>query len=324
MRVFLTGGTGFLGGQVARKLRDRGDEVAALVRSPARGAELSGLGCELIQGDLSDTEAIRRGMQGCDAAIHVAAMFKVGIPESERAAMWDANVHGAERVFDAAVEAGVKRIVYVSTVMVFGNTHGVVCDDSYTRPPGEAFMSCYEETKHRAHEVALERIAGGAPIVIVQPGGIYGPGDESDLAGMIDQARRGKLKAKVFPESGGTFVYVEDAAEGILLALDRGELGESYILGGEVSTLGEVLDKVAALSGHKPARITVPPAVVSMMAPLAPVIGSALGVPPNLREAIAATHDTTFWFRDEKARRELGYSPRDLDAGLRATLAAEG
>jgi dihydroflavonol-4-reductase len=256
VRVFLTGGTGFLGRQVARKLRERGDSVVALARSPERGRELARDGCELVQGDLADEEAIRRGVQGCDGVIHVAAVFKVGIPKSERPAMWDAGVRGTERVFDAAAEAGVRRVVYVSTVMVFGNTHGRVLDESYVRPDSEAFMSCYEETKHKAHEVALERIEAGAPIVIVQPGGIYGPGDESDMAGMVDQARNGKLKAKVFPESGGTFVHVEDAADGILLAMDRGKPGESYILGGESSTLGDVLDGGRALrpqagQGHR-------------------------------------------------------------------------
>ena len=322
MRVFLTGGTGFLGRPVARKLRERGVWVVALARSPERGRELARDGCELVQGDLADEEAIRRGVQGCDGVIHVAAVFKVGIPKSERPAMWEANVRGTERVFDAAAEAGVRRVVYVSTVMVFGNTHGRVLDESYVRPDSEAFMSCYEETKHKAHEFALERIEAGAPIVIVQPGGIYGPGDESDMAGMVDQARNGKLKAKVFPESGGTFVHVEDAADGILLAMDRGKPGESYILGGERSTLGDVLDRVAVLSGHKPAKVTVPPALVWLMAPLAPLIGKRAGLPPNLPEAIRSAHDTTFWFRDDKAREELGYIPRDLDTGLRDTLAA--
>lgn len=320
MRVFLTGGTGFIGGWVARKLRERGDDVVALARSPERARELTELGCELVQGDLSDADAIRRGVQGADAVIHCAAVFKVGIPKSERPAMWDANVGGTERVIDAAVEAGVPRIAYVSTVMVFGNTHGQVRDDSYERPASQEFESCYEETKHASHEAVLQRIGAGAPVVIVQPGGVYGPGDSSDLAGLMEQARTGKLKAKVFPETGGTFVHVEDAAEGILLALDKGEPGESYILGGEVSTLGQVLDRVAAMSGQKPAKATIPPAVISAMAPLGPVLGPLMGFPPNLREAMRATHNTTYWFRDDKARERLGYRPRDLDQGLRDTI----
>ena len=324
MRVFLTGGTGFIGGWVARKLRERGDDVVVLARSPDRASNLVRLGCELVEGDLSDAEAIRRGVQGSDAVIHCAAVFKVGIPKSERPAMWEANVGGTERVLDAAIEAGTPKIVYVSTVMVFGNTHGQIGDDSYERPAYQEFESCYEETKHASHQAALGRISTGAPIVIVQPGGVYGPGDSSDLAGLIDQARTGKLQAKVFPESGGTFVHVEDVAGGILLALDRGEPGESYILGGEVSTLGQVLDRVAEMSGQKPAKLTIPPAVIAAIAPLGPVLGPRMGFPPNLREAMRATHRTTYWFNDEKARERLGYSPRGLEEGLRDTLGTAG
>jgi nucleoside-diphosphate-sugar epimerase len=324
LRVFLTGATGFIGGFVAGKLRERGDEVAALVRSPDRARELARLGCELVEGDLSDAAAIRRGVQGCDAVIHGAALYKVGLPKSQQGAMWDANVGGSERVFDAAIEAGVARIVYVSTIMVFGNTHGQVIDETYERPASEPFMSCYEETKHRSHQVALERIAAGAPIVMVMPGGVYGPGDQSDVASMINQARTGKLKAKVFPEFGGTYVYVEDVAEGVLLALDRGEVGEAYLLGGERSTLGTLLDSAARLAGRRPPRMTLPGAALTAMAPLGPVIGPLMGFPPNMREAIRSTRDTTYWARDDKAQERLGYRGRDLDTGLRDMLAALG
>src|SRR5918999_6329141 len=120
MRAFLTGGTGFIGEHVARKLRERGDEVVALARSPEKASGLRELGCEIAEGDLSDVDAIARGLRGCDSAFHVAAVYKVGIPKSERRGMWEANVRGTERVLDAAIEAGVGRIVYVSTANVFG------------------------------------------------------------------------------------------------------------------------------------------------------------------------------------------------------------
>jgi nucleoside-diphosphate-sugar epimerase len=200
VKAFVTGGTGFIGSRVARRLRERGDEVVALVRSPAKAAELRELGCELVEGDLSSGDAIGRGVAGCDAVFHVAAVYKVGIPDSERAAMRDANVGGTERVLDAAVAAGVQRIVYVSTVGVFGNTHGKVVDETYERNGGE-WLSCYEQTKWESHQVALDRIAKGAPVVIVQPGGVYGPGDHSELGNIIDQARTGKLKLMMFPET---------------------------------------------------------------------------------------------------------------------------
>jgi nucleoside-diphosphate-sugar epimerase len=322
VRAFVTGGTGFIGGHVVRKLRERGDEVVALVRSPEKGKELSELGCELVEGDLSSEDAIRRGVQGCDAAFHVGAVYKIGIRKSERDPMIDTNVRGTERVLDAAIDAGVAKIVYVSTGAVFGNTQGEVVDEGYERPEDEGFLSCYDETKVRSHAVAKDRIAKGAPIVIVQPGGVYGPGDHSEIGNMIEQTRTGKLHAKVFPEAGFSFVYVEDVADGILLAYDKGKVGESYILGGELSTMGDLVDKVAELSDRKPPRLTLPAFAVTLSAPLGPVVGPAMGFPPNLREAMRSAHNVTYYMKHDKARDELGYSPRDLDAGLRQTCAS--
>ena len=321
MRAFVTGGTGFIGGRVVRKLRERGDEVVALVRSPATATDLAEIGCELVEGDLGSTDAIRRGQQGCDAAFHIAAVYKVGIPASEREAMRDANVRGTERVLDAATEAGVKRIVYVSTVGIFGNTHGKVVDESYQRD-GEPFLSCYEETKYRSHEAALDRIAKGAPIVIVQPGGVYGPGDHSEIGNIIDQTRTGKLKMLMFPGTGFNLVYVDDVANGILLAYENGGIGESYVLGGELSTMGDLIRKIADLSGRKPPTRELPAPLMKMAIPIGPLVGRLMGFPPNLGELIRSSDGVTYWATDEKARRELGYSPRDLETGLRETLAA--
>ena len=319
MRAFVTGGTGFIGGRLVQKLRARGDEVVALVRSAGRAGELAERGCEIVEGDLSATDAIQRGMQGCDAAFHLAAVYKVGIPSSEHDAMHEANVRGTERVLDAAIEAGVKRIVYVSTVGVFGNTHGRVVDETYRRN-GQDFLSWYEETKYKAHEVALDRIAKGAPIVIVQPGAVYGPGDHSELGNIIDQTRTGKLKMLMFPEAGFNLVHVDDVADGILLAFDKGQTGQSYVLGGELSTMGDLIRKVAGLSDRKPPSHALPAPLMKMAIPIGPVVGKVLGFPPNLRELIRSSDGVTYWATDEKARRELGYAPRDMDTGLRQTL----
>jgi nucleoside-diphosphate-sugar epimerase len=321
MKAFVTGGTGFIGGRLIRKLRERGDDVVALVRSPAKAGSLGELGCELVEGDLSSTEAIGRGVQGCDAAFHVAAVYKVGIPKSEREAMHESNVRGTERVLDAATAAGVKRIVYVSTVGVFGNTHGQVVDETY-KHPGQDFLSCYEETKYLSHQVALDRIAKGAPVVIVQPGGVYGPGDHSEIGNFIEQTRAGKLRMMMFPELGFNLVHVDDVAEGILLAHDKGEVGQSYVLGGEISTMRKLIEKVAELSGRKAPKRELPPAMMKLAIPIGPVVGKLMGFPPNLAELIKTSDGVTFWATDEKARQQLGYRPRDLDTGLRETLAA--
>jgi dihydroflavonol-4-reductase len=321
MKAFVTGGTGFIGSRLVRKLRERGDDVVALVRSPGKAAELEAQGCELVEGGLDSVDAIRRGVQGCDSVFHAAAVYKVGIPKSERQAMHDSNVAGTEHVLDAAIEAGAQRILYVSTVGVFGNTRGEVVDEGYRRPEND-FLSIYDETKFRSHEIALDRIAKGAPIVIVQPGGVYGPGDHSELGNVIDQVRTGKLKLLMFPELGFNLVYVDDVAEGIVLAHDRGKVGESYVLGGQIARMRELIEHVADQTGRKAPKRELPPAVMKLSIPIGPLVGRMMGFPPNLGELIRTSDGVTFWASDAKARRELGYSPRDLDTGLRQTLAA--
>jgi nucleoside-diphosphate-sugar epimerase len=320
--AFVTGATGFIGGRLAGRLRERGDDVVALARSPDKARDLIDLGCALVEGDLSDERAIRSAVSGCDAVFHLAAIYRIGIPASERPAMFESNVGGTERVLDAAIDAGVARIVYVSTIGVFGNTKGTVVDETYRRPAAGPFLSCYDETKFRAHQAARDRIEKGAPILIAQPGGVYGPGDTSELASFIDQIRSGRLKFMVFPETGFNFLHVDDAVTGILLVHDRGRIGESYVLGGELTTMGAAIRKVAELSGRKPPRFTMPTALVKMSIPLAPVVTRLMRMPPNLRELIRSADRVTYWATDAKARQELGYSPRDTDTGLRQTLAA--
>jgi dihydroflavonol-4-reductase len=320
MKAFVTGATGFIGGHVARKLRGRDDEVVALVRAPGKATRLRELGCELVEGDLSDDEAIARGTAGCDAVFHIGAMYKVGIPNSAHPAMYDANVLGTERVIDAAAQAGVARIVYVSTGNVYGNTRRKVVDEGYERPQPPEFLSYYDETKYMAHKVAVDRIAKGAPVVIAMPGGVYGPDDPSELGNLIDQTRTGKLKLRMFPDAGFNFVYVEDLADGILAVHDGGKIGESYNLAGQQGTLGDLMDKTAALVGRKPPRVTMPPALMKLAIPIGPLVGKAMGFPGNLGELIRTSDGVTFWMTDQKARSELGFAPRDLDTGLKQTL----
>jgi nucleoside-diphosphate-sugar epimerase len=317
VRAFVTGGTGFIGSRVVKRLRDRGDEVVVLARSPAKAA---GLDAELVQGDLGDAGAIRRGMEGCQAAFHIAADYRVGLPRAKRESMYDANVRGTERVLDAAQDAGVDRVVYVSTVNAFGNTSGQVVDETYKRDEADGFVSYYDETKYLAHKLAQERGAAGVPVVIVQPGLVYGPGDHAIVGQLIDQASTGKMPAKAFPELGYNAVFVDDVADGIMLAHDKGRLSESYVLGGEITTQGELIEKAAAIGGEKPPRITMPPLVLKAMIPVGRFVGPAMGLPPNFREMISAAHNVTYLARDDKARRELGYEPRDLDTGLRETI----
>src|SRR5436190_6635782 len=324
MKVFVTGGTGFIGGHVVRQLRERGDDVRALVRSPEKGAALTELGCELTPGTLAGRDAIRAAMEGCDAAIHGAAMYEVGIPESEHRAMYEANVIGTENVLAAALEAKVGRVVYISTVGAFGNTKGQVVDESYEHP-GTSFTSYYEQTKVEAHRLAKRLIAEeGLPCVIVQPGGVYGPQDHSALGQQMNQFLAGRMPLIAFPESGFNMVHVDDVADGVLLALDKGKPGEAYILGGQITTMRETIDTLGRVSGRKPPSRALPTGLMKAMTPFGPLVGKVMGQGPNLRELINSADNVTFWAKHDKAMAELGYAPRGLEQGLRDTLAAQG
>jgi nucleoside-diphosphate-sugar epimerase len=321
VRVFLTGGTGFIGGDVARLLRERGDDVRALVRVPARATALQELGCDLVEGDLSDETALRSALAGCDAVVHCAAVYEIGVLESDRERLVDANVRGTERVLGAALAAGVSKAVYVSTVAVFGDTKGHVADEDWQRAEGQAFTSAYEQTKVEAHERARQIGAKGLPLVVVQPGVVYGPGDHSEVGGLFARLLKGRLPLAPFPEMGITPVHRDDVSAGILLALDKGVAGESYVLAGEPTTLGELLATLAGVAGKRAPFAALPPVLVKAIVPVGRFVGPLLGFPPNLRELLSSSHDVTFWARSDKAQRELGWTHRPLDEGLRTVLA---
>ena len=323
MKAVVTGGAGFIGQALVRQLRARDDEVVAVVRDSAQASALTDLGCTLVEHDLGSVtvEQLAGEIAGADALFHLAGSYRVGIPESEHVAMFSANVVATRTTLDAGVRAGLKRIVYASTGNVFGNTHGTVVDETYRRPQPPDFLSYYDETKYLAHLAAEERIAAGAPILIAMPGMVYGPGDHSQVGGVIRQVMAGTLTVLSAADLGGSFVHVDDVAAGLLLVHDQGEIGHAYILGGEIATLREVVRRAAAIAGREPPRLTTPSWMLQALAPLGGLIGPALsGAEPNLAETIRSSDGVTYWPSSEKAKRELGYGPRDLEAGLRTLL----
>lgn len=322
MRTLLTGATGFIGAVVARQLRDRGDAVVAYVRNPAKAEGLRAMGCEIAEGSLVDAAQVRAALADADAVIHAAGMYEVGIQEAHQQAMYEANVTGTETVLDAAMAAGTPRIVYVSTLGAAGNTHGAIADEDFDHEPG--YVSYYDETKHLAHLAAEGRIAQGAPVVIVQPGGVYGPGDTSIMATAIDLFLKRRMPVIPLPDAGISLAHVEDVAAGIIGALDKGRLGESYILSGDNVTTRQMIETLAGVTGRKPPRLDLPTAFLRVLAPVGPLIGPAMGMPPNLRETITAGEGVTYWGSYAKARAELGYQPRPLAVGLEDLLRAEG
>ncbi|MEO8632614.1 MAG: NAD-dependent epimerase/dehydratase family protein [Chloroflexota bacterium] len=305
MNVFLTGATGFVTGTVTMHLLARGDQVRALVRDATRGRVLARAGVTAVAGDLSDAGALRRGMEGVDAVVHGAALYEVGIAPSQRPAMFAANVTGTEHVLEAALAAGVRRVAYVSTCAIFGNTRGAIVDETYTR--SGPYTSYYEETKVRAHEIALRFAERGLGVSIAQPGGVYGQGDTSGMGGLMRDFARGRLPFVPFADTGLNFVHVDDVARGIVLVLDRGQPGRSYVLGGENARVVDAFAALARITGRGLPRLRLPYAVLQL---------GAL-VRPGLREVVSSSKGVTFWATDARARSELGYLSRALEAGLR-------
>jgi dihydroflavonol-4-reductase len=317
MRIVLTGGAGFVGGAVARVLRQRGDDVVALVRDQERSTALRELGAVVIEDDLSDVNRMGEHLDGADAIIHAAGSYRVGIPRGERGAMWDANVGTTTRVVDAAEAARIPRIIYVSTANVFGNTRGHVVDETYGRDLADGFLSWYDETKYGAHEVAEQRIAAGVPIVILLPSQVYGPGDHSSFGEQLRLANTGRLPYRALDDVGVGLVHVDDLAAGIVAALDGGVVGESYILSGPVTRLRDAVEIAARIGGQRPPRLWVPTRLLRVMAPLGRLVGRQ-----NLAEVISSSAGVTYWATHDRATRELGFAPREIDQGLRDTFGA--
>jgi dihydroflavonol-4-reductase len=256
-------------------------------------------------------------MAGADAVIHLAGVYRVGIPPSERRAMQEANVAVTERVLDAAIAAGIPRIVYASTVNVFGDTHGRIPDETFRRDLAEGFISCYDETKYQAHVAAEARIAAGAPIVIIQPGTVYGRGDHSAIGAQLKAAFDGTARYTAFGNMGVSPTHVDDIAAGIVGALDRGRLGEAYILTAVNIRLREAMDVAARAAGRRLPRLRVPTAFLRFGSRIAPGAGRSFGLPPNLREIVLAGDGVTYWGNNAKAVAELGFAPRGLEVGAR-------
>jgi dihydroflavonol-4-reductase len=261
-------------------------------------------------------------MTGADGVIHIAGAYRVGIPESERPAMYEANVDATQRVLDAAIAAGIPRIVYISTANVFGNTHGRIPDETYRRDLTEGFVSYYDETKYLAHVAAEARIEAGAPIVIVQPGTVYGAGDHSGIGAQLKAAYDGTARFIAFASTGISATHVDDIAGGIVAAFDRGRLGEAYLLTGTNIRLGEAMRIAARAAGRKPPRLSIPNVVLRLGSRLSPNGGALLGVPPNLREVVSAADGVTYWGSNAKAAAELGFAPRNLEVGVRDAFGA--
>jgi dihydroflavonol-4-reductase len=322
MRVVVTGGAGFIGRVLVNKLASGGVEVVALVRDPSKAGYLRGPRVTMVQSDLADVAAMTEQMRGADGVIHAAGSYRIGITRAEAPRMLDANLGTTERVLDAAIAAKVRRIVYVSTVGVFGNTYEAVVDETYRRDPSSKrgrFVSFYDESKYLAHLAAEERVDKGAPIVIVQPAQVYGPNDHSGASELLRLAFHGKLPYLVLANSGFGWVHVDDLVDGIVAALIRGRVGQSYVLSGATLRLREAIAIAARAGGYRPPRSTVPTIALRLLASAQRRGLRIPSAPANLTETVSAGDNVTYWASSAKAAKELGFAPRPLEQGVRDT-----
>jgi len=308
VRVLVTGGAGFIGSHVVDRLRARGHEpvIFDLIQS----LHHSQGDVATVIGDLADREATRRAVRGCDAVIHAGAIYEVGISAPRRAEMFDANVRGTERMLAAALAARVPKVVYVSSIVVFGDTKGAVVDETHERSGG--YTSYYDETKTLAHRMAEGFSGRGLPIAIAQPGQIYGPGDHSGIGAILRRAAAGKLPVLTFGDLGLNLAHVSDVADGVVRLLDRGRAGQAYVLGGEIVRLRDAVRIAAALGGKPAPRFELSPRILRLAARLR----------PDVAEVVRSADGVTFWATDAKARAELGYAPRSLREGLVSYLSS--
>ena len=317
MKAFVTGGTGFIGSRVVRKLIERGYEVHALARSDRTAAALEAAGARAVRGDITDPASMRDGLRGSDAVFHMAAWYKIGSRDWRQAEA--INVGGTRNVLGLAHELGVPRIVYTSTVGVFGDTKGQMVNESYVCH--EPFITEYERTKWAAHyEVVLPLIEEGAPIIIVLPGGVYGPGDASIIGHVMQRFCQGRLPFLPAPETTFTYAHVEDIAEGHILAAEKGRIGESYILAGPAVPLDELVDLWAEITGRRAPAVRIPGRLLRPFAPLMGAIGSVIPLPMMFSEEATRSAGATYMARADKARAELGWQTRPLREGMRETL----
>lgn len=319
MKCFVTGATGFLGSHVARALLVRGSDLRLLVRATSRLENIADLNAERVIGDLRDLDSLRRAMAGCEFVFHVAADYRLWA--RNRQELYESNVEGTRNILKAARESGVRRVVYTSSVatMGFGN-NGAMTDEN--SPVSLANMiGDYKRSKFMAEQLVLEAGRSGQNVVMVNPTTPVGERDikPTPSGQIIVDFLKGKFPAYV--DTGLNLVDVIDCAEGHLLAMDKANPGERYILGGENLTLKQILDKLGAITGLPSPKVKVPYGVA-----LAAGVWGSVVVGGMLRREPRATAEAVRMSRKKmfvtsaRAERELGWVSRPVDKALRRAV----
>ncbi len=320
MRVLLTGGTGFLGKNVARHLALAGHELRVLARA---SSNLDGLpaGIDVARGDVTDADSLRRAAQGCGAVLHMAAMVKLWAPDRQR---FDrVNVGGFQNALAAAKGVGA-RLLYTSSFIAVGPTGAEPADESRTHP-GDRYRNDYERTKALADALARQAAAAGDDIVMLYPAVVYGPGDLTDgnlVVPMLRDHLQGKFPGIIGPgDRLWSYAFVEDVAAGHAAALVKARKGERYFLCGENVTMNGLFERLREVTGSAPPKRHIPYAVSSLLGGSLWAWAELTGHPPLRTHQLVDVFREHWAYSPNKAERELDYKPTPVKEGLRRTVA---
>ncbi len=319
MKIALTGATGFIGSRVAKLLRARGDEVVCVVRTPAKAKELADIGCTLVKGDILDKPSLAAAFAGCEGVIHMAASYELGLTGKRKTEAGQFNLDGTRNALEAARDAGAKRIVYTSSLVVYGyarKSPPIVEGD----PIGATHPTFYSQSKAQAHDIAKELARAGAPIIIVQPGAVLGPRDHSSMRFVFGAFARG------LPLPLGDSVYgmidVDECARGHVLALDKGKPGDCYHFAAEFLSMDALMDRAASLSGVPNRAILLPTWVLRMNAFFTSLVELVVPMPELLSSELARSMAGVHQNMDRtNSVQQLGFSPRPLDTMIKTIVA---
>jgi len=313
-RVLVTGASGFVGSAVAHALAARGYAVSALLRSSSKRTNLAGLACEIVEGDMADAQSMIRALDGVRYLFHVAADYRLWARDPQE--IIRNNLDGTRNVMEAARICGTERIVYTSSVAVLKPLAGGAADET-SRLEAHDAIGAYKLSKVVAQDLVETGIAkAGLPAVIVNPSTPVGPRDirPTPTGRIIVEAASGRMPG--FVDTGLNVVHVDDVAEGHILALERGRIGESYILGGQDVSLQDLLAVIAQLTGRRPPRLRVPRQPLFPLAYAAEAIAMITGKEPFITADGLRMAKHRMFFSSAKAERELGYRARPYASGI--------
>lgn len=304
-KVLVTGGTGFLGSNIAESLIEQGYNVRILRRKNSTLSNIRMLDAEHAIGDVRDIDAVQKAIQGCDTVFHTAAMISYW--KKQRSEMFSINIDGTKNVVEACLNHNIERLIHTSSIAAIGEAkNGMLTRESDLLDLSSETIG-YKISKHHSEKLIYDGISRGLDAVILYPSIIIGPGDIHFHGGQII---RDVFKGRFFyyPTGGTNIVYVKDVVKGHISAAKRGKRGERYILSGENLTYKEILSTVADIVGAKHPFLKMPKAVIQILATIIESGADVLGKKPWITKELVERIGKRRWYSSEKAIKELGYS----------------